>query len=616
MATNGIPYQTPQVPLAKIGGPLPSTPIPEDVDHASIAARAVGQLHNLEASVLTDDAMLRDQVALTGTYRTFYGSRTVELAWKELAAANRPQGFSMITGSSHVIRAGPALHWIDARFTVSLQPENKRQKDCSGFVRVVPVGDEWKIWMVSTLLEDIEGFGPSDKMTPLSPEESEKERAAVSIASGKDDFDVVIIGGGQCGLATASRLKNLGVSHVVLDRNKDVGGPWLARYKSFSLHTSKTASDLPYGGIFRPEDPYFLTSKHIADGYKRFVEQWGLNVWLSCTAEKARWDEAEQEWTLEISHSSPSLQNGDAPPTTRRIRARHLVFAMGGGGQVPKSPSIPNRAAFRGEVLHSVNYTSADAWAGKRGVIVGTANTAHDVSADMAAAGLAAVTLVQRGRTPVFPLAFYRECFDPFYNEQSDVALVDRVMEAPPLPVTHKMVLAGLKVSAAKIPEYFDRLERAGFNVEREVDLIHILYERMGGHYYDVGASEKIVDGSVRVKQGAIAAFTETGLRFEDGSEVEADVVVYATGFVGNVRHAAAEIVGEEVGARLEDFWGVDREGEVRGVCKPMVGQKNVWYMGGDTRYARHHSRLLALQIKADLEADTMEVYRKTPGEQ
>ncbi|EKG18865.1 Aromatic-ring hydroxylase-like protein [Macrophomina phaseolina MS6] len=623
MGSNEVSYQTQQVPLASIGGPLPSTIIPEDVDHASIAARAVEQLHSLDASALKDDAIWRDQVALTGTYRTFYGSQNVQLAWGELTDANRPQGFALITGSSLVVRPSPELHWVQAMFVFKLSPEGRKQKYCSGFVRIIPVGEDWKIWIISTLLEDIEGYGTSDQLEALSPEQSEKEKTADGISSSNDRFDVVIVGGGQAGISTASRLKALGISHVVLDRNTEVGGNWLTRYKSFTLHTSKSLSDLPYGGGFGKEAPYFPTANDIADGYKRFVERFGLNIWLSCVATKASWDSNEEEWTIELSHSEPTSQsdtNGDdgTTPTTTRTRtlhAPHLIFAMGGGGQVPSLPSIPNAHLFRGQTLHSVTYTTATPWRGQRGVIIGTANTAHDVSADMVAAGLASVTLVQRGRTPVMPESFFRERFDPLYHEGADIPLTDRIMEAAPLPVTQKMLNAGIKVSARRIPEYFEGLEKAGFDVEREIDLCHVLYERMGGHYYDVGASRLIVDGEVKVKKGVVESFTEKGLRFADGSDLEADVIVYATGFVGNMRHAAAEIVGEEVGGRLEDFWGVDAEGELRGACKPMLGQKNVWYIGGDMRFARYHSRNLALQIKADLEGETLDVYRKTPGE-
>ncbi|KAF4534147.1 Flavin-containing monooxygenase [Lasiodiplodia theobromae] len=619
MATDTMPFQTPQVPLKDIGGPLPSTPIPEDADHSTIASRAVEQLSNLQPSAMLHDAMWRDQVALTGTMRTFHSSRTISLAWNELTAANRPQGFSILPKTSQVMRVGPTLHWVEALFAFSLLPEGKRRKDCTGIIRVVPVGDEWKIWVICTLLEDIPDYGTSEKMTPLTPEESLKEREANSISSGKDHFDAVIIGGGQCGLSTASRLKALGVSHVVLDRNEEIGGNWLTRYKSFTLHTSKAASDLPYGGIFKPEDPYFLPSKNIADGYRRFVERWGLNFWTSCVAKKASWDAEKEEWTIEFDYTPPVASgavNGNGTGVTRRtIYVKHLIFAMGGGGQVPKYADISNQDAFKGEVLHSVNYTTADSWRGKRGVVIGTANSAHDVATDMVNAGLASVTLIQRSRTPVFPESYYHVLFDPFYHEGTDVPLMDRIMESPPLAVTHKFVNVVLNEMASKIPDYFDKLEAAGFAVDREIDLVHCLYERMGGHFYDMGVADKIVNGAIKVKQGTAESFTEKGLRFPDGSELEADVIVYATGFVGNVRYAATEIVGKEIGARLDDFWGVDKEGELRGISKPMVGQKNVWYMGGDTRYARYSSRYLALQIKADIEGETLDVYRKTPGE-
>ena len=55
--------------------------------------------------------------------------------------------------------------------------------------------------------------------------------------------------------------------------------------------------------------------------------------------------------------------------------------------------------AFKGVTLHSGAYKSATAWKGKHGVVVGSANTAHDVADDMLAAGMASVTMVQRSPT-------------------------------------------------------------------------------------------------------------------------------------------------------------------------------------------------------------------------
>lgn len=59
--------------------------------------------------------------------------------------------------------------------------------------------------------------------------------------------------------------------------------------------------------------------------------------------------------------------------------------------------------------------------------------------------------------------------------------------------------------------------------------------------------------------------YTNKGLAFSDGSELEADVIVFCTGLEGNMCLMVAEIVGEEIAEQLDDYWHVDREGEVRG---------------------------------------------------
>lgn len=65
-------------------------------------------------------------------------------------------------------------------------------------------------------------------------------------------------------------------------------------------------------------------------------------------------------------------------------------------------------------------------------------------------------------------------------------------------------------------------------------------------------------------------AYTPTGLELSDGSQLDADVIVFCTGFEGNMRTTAASIVGDDIADRLEDFFGVDEEGEIRGAWKPM----------------------------------------------
>jgi hypothetical protein len=158
--------------------------------------------------------------------------------------------------------------------------------------------------------------------------------------------------------------------------------------------------------------------------------------------------------------------------------------------------------------------------------------------------------------------------------------------------------------------------------------LMHNLVERAGGHYVDVGGTNLIAEGKACVKAGVEpVAYTETGLRFSDGSTADADVIIWCTGFSDkDARSNASEILGggapghdknvlspQEIAARLDATWGVDAEGEIRGVWKRHLHIDNYWVMGGYTQQHRWHSRTLALQIKAALEGVLPPAYRETP---
>ena len=87
------------------------------------------------------------------------------------------------------------------------------------------------------------------------------------------------------------------------------------------------------------------------------------------------------------------------------------------------------------------------------------------------------------------------------------------------------------------------------------------------------------------------------GVRFDDGSELPADEIIFATGYL-NMRTQAGQIFGEELEAKLGNVWGFDEEGELRTMFRGS-GHKGFWFMGGNLALCRYFSRSLALQIKA-----------------
>ncbi len=472
--------QTPSFPIEKLPGNLPEARISPQVDHRAAVEYCLQYLSTFNADVFTENGIWRDIYALTGLPRTFYGPKDIKTAWLEVDQVHHPSTFSLIPGTSKVARLGAESSWIQARF--SFKTSGTPAANCSGQIGLVPdLEFGWKIWFLTTILEEVQGAPSPDY---VSEEVLDLDPVASNSAT---DFDCVIVGAGFAGLCLAGRLKAMGVKYIVIEKNDNIGDNWTKRYDSARFHTSKYYSDMPLGTIFGEGYDYFPTGGELARGYKAYVDHHRINVWLSTNLDSASLDKDSRIWTVNIN------QKGE----TRQIKSPHFVLATGAGGTIPKMPFIPGRERFKGEVIHSATYKNALAWKGKKCVIVGTANTAHDVAEDMLDAGAASVTMIQRGTTCVFPIEHYKKWSDPIYNATSSVEDADRQIMGLPIVVTRLGALHGTKLLVDAEQERFDALARAGFRVDRYGDLWQLLTDRLGGHYMDVGASAKVSAGLV-----------------------------------------------------------------------------------------------------------------------
>ena len=142
-------------------------------------------------------------------------------------------------------------------------------------------------------------------------------------------------------------------------------------------------------------------------------------------------------------------------------------------------------------------------------------------------------------------------------------------------------------------------------------------YLRRGsGYYIDVGASELVASGDIKLVNGQVARLTADAVVMEDGTSLPADVVVYATGYK-SMNGWAAELISQEVADRVGKVWGLGSdtkkdpgpwEGEQRNMWKP-TQQEALWFHGGNLHQSRHYSLYLALQLKARLEGLDTPVY-------
>jgi len=155
------------------------------------------------------------------------------------------------------------------------------------------------------------------------------------------------------------------------------------------------------------------------------------------------------------------------------------------------------------------------------------------------------------------------------YNSTVPTEYADRAFSSNPLAVSRELTNSLLNGMAREEPERFDALERVGFKTQRYGSIMHHIYERLGGHYLDVGVSAKIAQGLIKIKSDSLPArFTERGLQFHDGSVLDADIIVFATGFEADMRLAVERVLGSTIAARLKPFWELDEEGELTGEAK------------------------------------------------
>lgn len=281
-------------------------------------------------------------------------------------------------------------------------------------------------------------------------------------------------------------------------------------------------------------------------------------------------------------------------------------MATGHSGE-PNFPSqIPGTSFFKGTLIHSSKFTGVLPSHGqnKRAIIVGSCNSGHDIAKHYYEQGYH-TTMIQRSSTFVVTVKTNTESLAALYGQHGPPT---EIADALNLSLPNR-VTKGLNVQATKKVNEIDSetlkgLEKAGFKLDKGIDdsgLWLKYLQRGGGYYLDSGASQMIIDGKIHVKQGVeVVEVLESGLKFSDGTILEADDVIFATGYQSMVT-SAERIFGKEVASKTEGVWGMDEEGEIRGLWRAS-GHEGFWYMAGNLFLCRWFSRMLALQIKGVVE--------------
>lgn len=389
----------------------------------------------------------------------------------------------------------------------------------------------------------------------------------------------------------------LNIDTLVIDREARLGDNWRTRYHQLVLHDPVWYDHLPYMP-FPSHWPIFTPKDKLADFFEAYAKLLELNVWTNTEVVEVQYDKAKAVWKVVVSRK---LANGEND--TRTFYPRHVIQATGHSGK-KNQPDMKGVENFKGDRLcHSSEFPGAQNNSqGKKAVVVGSCNSAHDIAQDFLEKGYD-VTIVQRSTTHVVSSKAITDiAFKGIYSEDGPpVDDADMLIHGLPTSVLKAVQVQVVEKQAESDKDILDGLARAGFQVDRGPDgagLFFKYFQRGGGYYIDVGACQLIADGKIKVKQGQeIDEVLPRGLRFADGTELEADEIVLATGYQ-NMRTQTRVIFGDEVAGKVNDVWGFNEEGEMRTIWQ-RSGHPGFWFHGGNLALCRYYSRPLALQIKA-----------------
>ena len=593
-----------------LDAPASSSPAQDRVDAwlAAFESALTDRDVDRAAGLFAATSFWRDLIAFTWNLKTVENPDGVADLLRETLDQTDPSGFR--TSEPPAEADGITTAWIEFETRVGRG---------RGLLRLDADG---KAWTLLTTLYELKGHEePKGTARPKGAEHGANreretwaerlEREAAELGYKTQPY-VLIVGGGQGGIALGARLRQLGVPTIIVDKRARPGDQWRSRYKSLCLHDPVWYDHLPY--IKFPDNwPVFSPKDKIADWLESYTKVMELNYWSNTEAKSASYDEKTGEWTVEVEREGQPVV----------LKPKQLVLATGMSGK-PNIPTVEGMETFRGDQHHSSAHPGPDAYTGKKAVVIGSNNSAFDICGALWEKG-ADVTMVQRTSTHIVRSDTLMDIgLGALYSEEALAAGVttekaDLIFASLPYRIMHEFQIPLYDQMRERDQDFYDRLEKAGFLHDWGDDGsgLFMKYLRRGsGYYIDVGAADLVANGDVKLAHGQVTRLTESSVVLDDGTELPADLVVYATGY-GSMNGWAADLINQEVADKVGKVWGLGSdttkdpgpwEGEQRNMWKP-TQQEALWFHGGNLHQSRHYSLYLALQLKARAEGLDTPVY-------
>lgn len=413
-----------------------------------------------------------------------------------------------------------------------------------------------------------------------------------------NDFSVVVIGAGIAGMLSSMRLTQAGITHVVLEKNANVGGSWWENtYPGAGVDTPSYLYSLSF--FQHPWSTHFGKRDEVQHYLEKFADAYDLRsqIRFGTEVESVIYNKAEQSWTI-------TARDAEGSPIT--LCANAVISAVGLLNR-PRTPALPGIESFTGELFHSARWPSGIDLRGKRVAIVGAGASAMQIGPAIADV-VDDLTIFQRSPQWIAPNdVYFSEVGDdvhwlmdhvPYYHEWYRVRLSwifnDKVH--PTLTVDPEWSEPRLSINATNHAHRGFYTRYLEDELEGRPDLVDKClpdYPPFGKRMLlDNGWYRMLKRPGVQLITEGVAEITQSGLKDADGQEYEFDVIIMATGFHTDRLLYPMDVVGRS-GATTREVWGEHDARAYLGVTVPDF--PNLFIMTGPNTALGHGGSFITM---------------------
>lgn len=380
------------------------------------------------------------------------------------------------------------------------------------------------------------------------------------------NFSVVVIGAGMGGLGVSVQLKKAGIPFTIFEKNAGVGGTWYEnRYPGARIDSPSRTYTHIFGAEF--DYPYAFCTQLENEKYFNWVaDKFQVRDAIQFNTEVTSliWHDHEKLWEI----------TAQGPNGTQVVRANAVISAVGLLDR-PNIPDIPGMDEFAGPKLHSARWPSDLDTRGKRVAVIGTGCTGYQMIPELARdAGHTYV--FQRTPSWVFETPGYLTPFPPQinwldrnlpyytnflrfqlswnYHPNNMIAAFSR---DPGFQDEHAVSPLNKKIRDQRIAFMRSKLGDRPDLMEKMIPVAPPMSSRPVLVDSEYSIYDALLRDDVTLITDSIARITPTGIQLEDGSHVELDIIVFATGYKANDFLWPMDVRGRD-GARMQDLWAAD----------------------------------------------------------